>query len=509
MTERKKKTRAAEVANTFEWLITAFILALIVRGFVIEAFRIPTGSMAATLRGDHYRMRCRQCGYRYDYGLDGFAMAQEGFGGRATSRCPSCGYLQNPDHTLSFVNGDRILVLRWLYNFFEPQRWDVVVFKNPVEPEINYIKRMVAGPGETLEFIDGNVFINDQIQRKPPKVQSELWMPIYNNDYQPIRPSSPRFDSQTWRQPFVNVDQSQWKTSSTEKPTRFILESGPDQRHIIEYDPVVGNGFRATYAYNSTPHNRFQPYCSDLMIRFKVTKDVSDGVIGASLTKYGVEFIAMADYSTGKLILKSAEGDNRQELASVPLPESVLQQPAQARLFQFSNSDQMLIAKYGQSQIYHDLGREPDVFDMSDQTAEPAVRIIGSANLELSRIALYRDIYYTSRSIGDGRPARGGEGNPITLEQDQFFMVGDNTPNSEDSRFWKQPGLGNNGKTYDPGIVPREYLVGKAMFVYFPGGYRPSPGFPLSIVPDLGRMKFIYGGAEEYPPQAAEPYTRD
>lgn len=45
------KNRIEEVANTFEWLITAFILAFVFRAFVMEAFRIPTGSMADTLMG--------------------------------------------------------------------------------------------------------------------------------------------------------------------------------------------------------------------------------------------------------------------------------------------------------------------------------------------------------------------------------------------------------------------------------------------------------------------------
>ncbi|GAI19318.1 unnamed protein product, partial [marine sediment metagenome] len=57
---RRKKDRAAEIADTFEWLITAFILAFVFRAFVMEAFRIPTGSMADTLKGAHFRLRCRQ-----------------------------------------------------------------------------------------------------------------------------------------------------------------------------------------------------------------------------------------------------------------------------------------------------------------------------------------------------------------------------------------------------------------------------------------------------------------
>lgn len=48
----KGRTAAADsIATTLEWLITAFILAFVFRAFVMEAFRIPTGSMADTLKG--------------------------------------------------------------------------------------------------------------------------------------------------------------------------------------------------------------------------------------------------------------------------------------------------------------------------------------------------------------------------------------------------------------------------------------------------------------------------
>jgi len=95
----RKKDRAAEIANTFEWLITAFILAFVFRAFVMEAFRIPTGSMADTLKGAHFRLRCPQCGYRYDYGFvpSNYGLPEDTIppGDVAIYQrtyCPSCGY---------------------------------------------------------------------------------------------------------------------------------------------------------------------------------------------------------------------------------------------------------------------------------------------------------------------------------------------------------------------------------------------------------------------------------
>ena len=153
-TVRQKKNRAAEIADTFEWLITAFILAFVFRVFVMEAFRIPTGSMADTLKGAHFRLRCRKCGYKYEYGFvpRNYRLPEDtvprGSVPLPRTRCPSCGYYPPSGLTMPVANGDRILVLKCLYQFFEPKRWDVIVFKNPPEPEINYIKRLVGLPGK-------------------------------------------------------------------------------------------------------------------------------------------------------------------------------------------------------------------------------------------------------------------------------------------------------------------------------------------------------------------------
>ena len=80
--------------------------------------------------------------------------------------CPNCRYV-NPFRpglpidavervdagevdTQKKYNGDRILVNKYIYTYSEPQRWDVVVFKFPGNAQINYIKRLVGLPGETL-----------------------------------------------------------------------------------------------------------------------------------------------------------------------------------------------------------------------------------------------------------------------------------------------------------------------------------------------------------------------
>jgi signal peptidase I len=488
----KAKKRAAEIANTFEWLITAFALAFIFRAFVMEAFRIPTGSMANTLLGAHYMVRCTQCGYKYYYGYNEIS-ATTGQIHQNYTRCPSCGYYQMTPAipTGSHSGGDRILVLKCIYQFVEPRQWDVVVFKNPLDPTINYIKRLVGRPGETVEIIDGDVYINGQISRKPPKVQDELWMPVYDNDYQPARPGEPTFNRHTWKQPFQNADGSHW-TIDEEKPTVFYLEGESAVENRLVYDTSLGNDFTAAYAYDETTGYRDLPYCSDLMIRFWVTSANTAGSAGASLGKYGIIYSGRVDFN-GEMSITRLVDTNEQVLLKRTIASLPTGKPTSLR---FINVDHRLTLEFGNEKLTYDIGQDPDAAGPRKTEIEPTASIFGSGKLSISHLALFRDIHYTSSNPNTNSHGRAAEGNPLTLEADQFFMLGDNSPCSEDGRWWARPGKGNNGRTYSEGIVPREFLVGKALFVYWPAGFKPFPSAPLAIVPNIGDMRFIYGGSD-------------
>jgi signal peptidase I len=110
----------------FEALVTAVILALFVRTWVVQAFKIPTGSMENNLLiGDHLLVNKLVSG---------------------------------PSLT-SFER--MVLPLR------EPKRGDVMVFKYPDEPERDFIKRVIGLPGDTLELRSKKVYINGQPLDEP------------------------------------------------------------------------------------------------------------------------------------------------------------------------------------------------------------------------------------------------------------------------------------------------------------------------------------------------------
>jgi len=163
---QEQATSFGDIRDTIDSIIVAFILAFVFRAFLVEAFIIPTGSMAPTLYGEHGSVVCEDCGYPFVYGLTDPKMGAARYSRNAKAICPNCAhvntnlYYNDNDHRTE--SGDRILVLKWLNDLgidsLGPHRWDVVVFKDPKDGVTNFIKRMVGMPNEVLSIIAGDIY---------------------------------------------------------------------------------------------------------------------------------------------------------------------------------------------------------------------------------------------------------------------------------------------------------------------------------------------------------------
>ena len=132
--EKKKKNIFREYS---EAILFALVAAMILRIFVVQAFRIPTGSMENTLLvGDFLLVN------KFIYGV------------RTPDKVPFL------DIKIPWVR---------LPALGKPERNDVVVFKYPENPDQDYIKRCVAVAGDTLEIRDKNLYVNGNLVSNPPK----------------------------------------------------------------------------------------------------------------------------------------------------------------------------------------------------------------------------------------------------------------------------------------------------------------------------------------------------
>lgn len=128
-------TAREEWAEFLKTALIAILLALLIRTFLYEPFNIPSGSMRPTLEVGDYLFVYKPA---YGYSRYSFPFGLAPFTGRV------------------FNEGK------------EPQRGDVVVFKLPSNPAIDYIKRIVALPGERVQIINGRLYINREIVPREP-----------------------------------------------------------------------------------------------------------------------------------------------------------------------------------------------------------------------------------------------------------------------------------------------------------------------------------------------------
>lgn len=288
---RAEAFRIAAQRETVEAFVVAFILALLFRAFLAEAFVIPTGSMAPTLMGAHKDLVCQQCGISFQNGASRERSGPETPLVVIAGVCPNCRFvnpldLANNSNHRTF-NGDRILVSKFTYTLKEPERWDVIVFKFPGNPKQNYIKRLVGLPDETLTIRHGDVYARpsgsdqgDSILRKPPRKLLAMKHLVSDSDYQSQALIDSNYPSR-W-QPWVEGAESppidSWQVERSLDGLTATVDASGDQVRWLRYyhrwpndnewrrashggslssvDPYSSRAITDFYAYDSYVHVR-------------------------------------------------------------------------------------------------------------------------------------------------------------------------------------------------------------------------------------------------------------
>ena len=506
------------IIETFQSLVVAFALAMVFRGFVVEGFVIPTGSMAPTLLGQHLLMHSDQTGQDFPVGFDvKRSVSPDRFTdpllGRAIPLSMSEAKKIRPQ------GGDRVLVLKTLFPFFEPERFDVVVFKNPTDTQgqsANYIKRLIGLPGETLWIADGDIFAKKKdgpflIQRKPEHTQHSLWRTISDSD---ALPTDMLALTRPWRgPPWRSRPENSW---SFENRTWTCNTSNPS---TLEWDESKMN-IDDWLSYNMLMTNLGDEPMSDVRIGATIVPESSN--LKASFTIEAIQhrFTWLLEDGMASLIMLTKQGV---EVMSIEAVHDSLSAGTPTRV-EFWHVDQMMALYINGDKIaelLYDFGPEgrlrlatgadssEPIADVADRSGKPPKLVwhFEGTPLTMTRLKIDHDLYYRSsrlRSRATKNPTKPGNeqlvefGSPgfgthpdklAVLDEDQFMMAGDNSTYSHDGRQWGNPDVFVATQIDDsPFVVHRDLLIGKAWSVYWPTAHRLGS---IPIIPDFGRIRFI------------------
>jgi len=420
--------------DNIEGLLSALVLVLIIRHFVFEVFKIPTGSMGPTLVGQHEHLTCPNCRFQFDVDA-GFN--QDGEIPKIKSMCPNCGRVipvrkksLRPPRMLAkriFFNlvngisaGNRVIVNKFAARFGPPKRWSVVVFIQPESKE-NYIKRLVGLPGEKITIWHGDLFADGKLLRKPHTIQESLWQPVYDSRFLPKEEIRPTWDILAGRCRSENGG--------------LVMTPDRDNRARIKYAPKLHDFIAYTGNRSVTPDYLDGDLKWDLDVVFEKA-----GRLLLHIREDNDDYKAILSFDKGGPPTVLLKGD------SVLIENDFHARPGRIYNVTFSNVDgRLALAVNGKNILEADIPVALANLPSETEQAETWIEARGST-ARFPRVRLLRDIYYTAYSVHD-----------FYVSDHGYFVLGDNTRNSRDSRSW--------------GSYPTENQIGNAVVVWWPLGY--------------------------------------
>lgn len=267
-------------------------------------------------------------------------------------------------------------------------------------------------------------------------------------------------------------------------------------------------------------------WVGDLMVEADVNIEEAQGELILDLVEGGKHFSATIDLATGEATLR-AEGDADYQ----PTAKTAVKSAGNYRLALANFDDQLRLwvngslvefdgpTEYDAAKIFG--SREEIVPQTSDSDPGDLAPVgIGARGTKLSvdRLQVWRDIYYVAdswqRSLQNeavtdfnhpfdttllslpSDPALWGRFSErhhvdFPLGEEQFFVMGDNSPESSDARLW----LNGDAAGGRPGgaYLERQMLIGKALCVYWPHSWNRIPGTPIPfpLFPNVGDMRLV------------------
>ena len=449
----------------------------------------------------------------------------------AAARCPNCGRTMRLvesdgirtqyDPRYPSFNGDRILVSKFAYDFSEPSRWDVVVFKYPEDAKTNYIKRLVGLPGETVSISAGDIWTSrggeaPVIARKPPAKLLAMLQCVHDTRF-----TAPGLTKAGWPPTWVDwsapgSSAAAWQTGDDGR-SYSVATSGTGSATLRYRHLVPSAEDWAAVEKGETPSARprliddFQPYnaiatrphwVGDLAVECRLESLAPAGTVSLDLVEAGRAHRCTIDLADGSARLFPPDA-----AADAPRARTPVRGRGTWRILFANVDDELTLFVDGRpmpfdratawSRSIEEAGAaQPDDRPVTPGDAEPGdlapVGITATgADLRVADLRVLRDVYYIGALDVGRRPGELIERDRLEfpLGADQFFVLGDNSAASKDSRMWL---TGHH--------VDRELLIGKALVIFWPHAVPASWSVPVKIGgmelrlpswPNFARMGFV------------------
>ena len=480
----------------------ALILAgLLFRTFFAEPYLVPTGSMAPTVAGYHKVSVCPCCGCPVMVGRQGDgdndAEAQRHY---RTAICPNCGWEKLHLDQVPECPGDRLFVHKHVYDFRAPRRWEMIVFRHPQEQKSSvsdtYIKRVVGLPGESVQIhrTDGDVYVNGRVARKTLAEFRALRLPVFDNNYLPHDAPMPF----RWQ----GFDGSGWKPEDAGRQFRLAASAGADEydwlfyRHLVRQVETGGRlVWRPDHLKDVVGYNGGHPQerlIHDVLLDCEVQAR-GNGWLALAFTDGHedvlVEIPVGAQAGSARLFHAAADGGHARPALLRATAPFRLAADAPARV-ECGVIDRRVFVAIDGAEIFGTIDLLDPPTDRPRRALQRPLTLGGygpvscggrGVELLVRDLRLFRDIHYTDGSGGELHPH--GVRDAVTLGPGEYFVLGDNSVNSYDSRCWK------GGP-----VVRHTDLVGKAFLLHLPTRMTEWHQFGEKralAVPDWSRMKLL------------------
>ncbi|HIG11485.1 MAG: signal peptidase I [bacterium] len=361
--------------ENIEAITMAIVMAVMLKYFIVEAYKIPTGSMQPTLMG-------------------------------------------NDETNIK----DRILVDKFSYHFRKPKRFEVTVFKYPLDLSKNFIKRMVGVGPEQLKIENGDLWNRPdgtqpwQVLRKPRPVQLETWKELH-----PGMGGLPGWKAlggaSSWSTLEDSIDAS--GTGSLRfPPSGSVMDNYRDGYPLAVRKEIRSNRLSARHPVG------------DLRVTGEITARAGCESVTVELRegsrRYRFEFPGPGADQQARLGISAKEAVRTSSSALGAGCETVASDAwrlgaGDTTSFAVQNLDDVL-----QLEVDGEIVLELEIPAASDQMSCVFLHLKG-AGAELEDLMVYRDIYYLSDSVKRAE---------WDIPADHFVMLGDNTQDSSDAREW-------------------------------------------------------------------------